>query len=434
MPVGVSWATLADQKIVYMNRHFTEVFGYVVGDFECISDWIGKYPVLSDRDMANARWGKYFENPDGVDFPIEPMELSIPCKDGSVKTFLHSGIILPKAGWALATFIDITKRKSDELLLRQAERRAVENQSIYQTLLEHSQEMIVLASFDGQHRHVSPRVLQITGWTPEEYLERPLSEVFHPEDLPSVMHALDNVKAGGEPGIIRNRIIHKDGSVRWIEALIRSYVDSDSNQPIGYVATVRDISHQVEQEELAASERRQLSEYASQDELTGIPNRRQFNQSLELEVRRRTRKTLAIALLMLDVDYFKQYNDIYGHLPGDACLKQIAAAFQRTTNRSSDLTARFGGEEFVILLPMTDREGAEHIARVALEGVRALAIPHSSSPSGIVTVSIGVACWPAGKALDPLSFVQRADDALYRAKRAGRNGYSILECNTIEPL
>src|ERR1039457_7072646 len=107
MPVGVSWAALGDRKIVYANRKFTEIFGYVVGELENISDWMEKYPIPSEREMASTRWGQYFKAPDGVDFPIDPMELSVACKDGTVKTILQSGVILPHAGWGHAPFMHI---------------------------------------------------------------------------------------------------------------------------------------------------------------------------------------------------------------------------------------------------------------------------------------------------------------------------------------
>jgi diguanylate cyclase (GGDEF)-like protein/PAS domain S-box-containing protein len=433
MPVGVSWATLADQKIVYMNRKFTEIFGYVVGDFENISDWIEKYPILSDRAMASAKWGQYFEAPDGMDFPIDPMELSIACKDGTVKTILHRGVILPAAGWALATFIDITEPRRSYLLLQEAEKRAIRNEAIYRTLLEQSREMIVLTYFDQSRRYVSPAVEQITGLTPDEYLAQPVTGLIHPEDIDRVTQAIENVAHGASSSVYRGRIRHTDGGYRWVEALLRGSVDPQSKRTVGYVATIRDIGDQKRQEDFLASENRRLAEVASQDELTGIANRRLFNKTLMREVRRQTRHSSAMALLMLDVDHFKEFNDHYGHLPGDQCLQRVAATLKQALQRDSDLVARFGGEEFVVLLPMTDCAGAEHLARAILEAIRALAIPHTFSPSGNLTVSIGVACWPAGKPTDPKRLLQQADVALYRSKDAGRDTFSVIQCQPGPP-
>jgi diguanylate cyclase (GGDEF)-like protein/PAS domain S-box-containing protein len=428
MPVGVSWATLVDRKIVYINRRFTEIFGYVLGDLENIPAWIEKYPIPSERAMAIARWGQYSEAPDGVDFPIEPLELSVACRDGTVKTILHSGVILPTAGWGLATFIDISDKKKNYLLLQEAEKRAIQNEAISRTLLEQSQEMVVISYFDRSQRYVSPAVEQIAGLTPDEYLATPIREIVHPEDLGAMTQAIHDVAHGVSSGVYRGRIRHKDGGYRWVETLLRSSVDPDSKQTVGYVATIRDIGKQKKQEDQLASENRRLSEDASQDELTGIANRRLFNKTLLREVRRQARNTTAMAMLMVDVDRFKQYNDQYGHLPGDRCLKQVASTLKQTLLRDSDLVARFGGEEFVILLPMTDREGAEHVARAVLEAIRALAIPHAHSSKGILTVSIGVACWPTGKPTDPMRLLEQADTALYRAKIAGRDTFSVVQC------
>lgn len=433
MPVGVSWATLSDQKIVYMNRRFTETFGYVVGDFENISDWIGKYPIESERTKASAKWRKYFGAPIGADFPIDSMELSIACKDGTVKTVLHSGVILPAAGWALATFIDISEQKRNLLLLEAAERRAHQNEVVSRILLAQSQEMVVVVYFDGSRRYVSPAVEQITGFTPDEYLAMPVTELAHPDDRDAMIQAIKNVAHGLAPSIYRGRIRHRSGTYHWVETLLRSFVDPNSTQIIGYVATVREIDEQKRQEDLLESENRRLLRDASQDELTGIPNRRLFNRTLVREVRRQSRTTSAMAMLMVDVDNFKQYNDQYGHLPGDQCLKQVAAALKRTLRRDSDLVARFGGEEFVILLPMTDCEGAERIARDVLVAIRTLAIPHAFSPSGILTISIGVACWPNGIPTDPKRLLLEADAALYRAKSAGRDTLSVIHCLDGEP-
>ncbi len=431
MPVGVSWATLGDQKIVYMNRRFTEDFGYVVGDFEDISDWIAKYPVESQRAMAGSKWGEYFEAPSGRDFPIDPMELSIICKDGTVKTVLHSGVILPAAGWALAIFVDISEQKRNMLLLQAAEERASQNEAVSRILLGQSTEMVVVVYFDGSRRYVSPAVEQITGLTSEEYLATPVVELAHPEDLPAMIQAIKDVARGTASSVYRGRIRHKNGNYHWVETWLRPFADPDSGQTVGYVATVREIDEQKRREDLLASENRRLLEDASQDELTGIPNRRQFNRTLRREVRRQTRNTSAMAMLMVDVDDFKQYNDLYGHLPGDQCLKQVAATLKQILLRDSDLVARFGGEEFVILLPMTDCEGAQKLARTVLEAIRALAIPHSHSPRGIITVSVGLACWPNGTPTDPKRLLQQADVALYRAKSAGRDTLRVIHCERV---
>ena len=167
--------------------------------------------------------------------------------------------------------------------------------------------------------------------------------------------------------------------------------------------------------------REHLQAMALLDGLTGIPNRRRFDERLDAEIRRAWRSRLPLALLMVDVDHFKAYNDSFGHPEGDACLRAVAGALARAAKRPGDLAARYGGEEFAVLLPATTLPGALDVAEVARQAVLALRLPHSTE-AGMVTVSIGVATLPPGRSRDAgLHLVQAADKALYEAKRLGRN-------------
>lgn len=161
------------------------------------------------------------------------------------------------------------------------------------------------------------------------------------------------------------------------------------------------------------------------DGLTEISNRRFFDLSLEKEWKRRKRNGGSISLILLDIDFFKAYNDTYGHLKGDDCLKRVAQALDETVKRSGDTLARYGGEEFACILPSTDLAGAVKIAWEMRESVNAQNISHSrSAAADHVTVSIGVAAAsPAsgGDTLTPGSLIEEADKMLYRAKEKGRN-------------
>ncbi len=183
----------------------------------------------------------------------------------------------------------------------------------------------------------------------------------------------------------------------------------------------------------------ELRRFSVTDALTGIGNRRGFDEALEREWRVARRIGKPLALLSIDVDHFKRYNDLYGHPAGDNCLRLVAHALAGASLRPADVLARYGGEEFAMLLPQTPRAGAEHIAHRVLEAVRALAVPHADSPtSPYMSVSVGVGyydeasiCWTSPAAysrpqvqaqLDCSSgdLVQAADRALYKAKNAGR--------------
>ncbi|RBA23629.1 sensor domain-containing diguanylate cyclase [Herminiimonas fonticola] len=165
-----------------------------------------------------------------------------------------------------------------------------------------------------------------------------------------------------------------------------------------------------------------LQALAMRDSLTGLANRRCFDDAISRELQRAARNKNSLALLMIDVDYFKKYNDTYGHPAGDACLKQIANAIRVAEKRSVDLVARYGGEEIIVMLPDCDAQGAVQIAENILSEVRALAIPHSGNPRGIVTVSAGVAVLNPIENNDiPETIIGMADKALYQAKSNGRD-------------
>ena len=164
-----------------------------------------------------------------------------------------------------------------------------------------------------------------------------------------------------------------------------------------------------------------LRAQAMLDGMTGIPNRRYLDEQLQLVMRNASRSKSALSLVMLDVDYFKKYNDLYGHIQGDYCLQDIARTLQTAQRRQGDLAARYGGEEFAILLPDTDLAGAHRIAQKVVDAVRALAIPHEGNAHGVVTISAGVyTCMPRPETRIEDIFAG-ADRALYRAKDDGRD-------------
>lgn len=165
-----------------------------------------------------------------------------------------------------------------------------------------------------------------------------------------------------------------------------------------------------------------LARLSHLDGLTGIPNRRALDEALEREWRRGTRSLRPLSLLMIDIDHFKAYNDSCGHLLGDDCLRAFAQSLKVPLGRAADFVGRYGGEEFLAVLPETDEAGAQIVANEILEGVAQLAIPHPASPLGpIVTASIGVATSVANREYEHTRLLQEADKALYQAKQEGRN-------------
>ncbi len=171
------------------------------------------------------------------------------------------------------------------------------------------------------------------------------------------------------------------------------------------------------------------------DGLTDVANRRGFDETLEAEWRRCGQAGLPLALIMLDIDHFKLFNDHYGHQAGDACLAAVAGALGACVHRPPDLVARYGGEEFAVVLPRQSLEDAECVAARMLEQVRTLAIPHAvSSSAPWVTVSLGIAAQTPGQEPSPASLIANADAALYQAKAAGRNRCQPAKAGSAETM
>lgn len=186
------------------------------------------------------------------------------------------------------------------------------------------------------------------------------------------------------------------------------------------------LSQEIKERQRAEAElqkaNQELHRLATLDGLTQVANRRCFEEYFNLEWRRLQREKAPLSFILCDVDYFKLYNDTYGHLAGDSCLKQIAQAINDTLKRPADLVARYGGEEFAIILPNTTIEGAVHVAELVQQNIKKLQIIHSkSSASEFVTLSIGISCVIPQLSLAPLQLIDITDEALYAAKAQGRN-------------
>jgi diguanylate cyclase (GGDEF)-like protein len=190
-----------------------------------------------------------------------------------------------------------------------------------------------------------------------------------------------------------------------------------------FIHQVRD-GGRIEADLRAAQEALEL--IATHDSLTGLANRRLFERALDIEFGRGARQASPLSLVMLDIDFFKRYNDTYGHVAGDHCLAEVARALKTCCHRKADLAVRYGGEEFAVLLPDTDIHGAMVIAEQIRRSVMDKNITHSGSPTGYVTVSLGCYSFvPTGR--DSIEvFIQRADAALYQAKHSGRNRSAVL--------
>ncbi len=241
---------------------------------------------------------------------------------------------------------------------------------------------------------------------------------------------------GGERQKFERTLIKIDGSTKYTLA---NYIpDIVENRVMGFFVLVTDITeikqaqHEVERLNKVLGEvNSNLASLSTTDGLTGIANRRHFDDVLIREYSRLARTKSELSLILLDIDHFKPFNDHYGHVSGDTCLQQIAAVIGKSVARSGDLAARYGGEEFVCILPDTDQQGALLIAERIRQGIINLAIPHDwSDIAACVTASLGVITVICHKEKAASEIIVRADALLYKAKHLGRNR---IEYNEVSP-
>lgn len=251
--------------------------------------------------------------------------------------------------------------------------------------------------------------------------------------LPFEACEIHNVVHTGKSYLSTDEVfIRRDGTVFPVSVVSSPIMDN--GQVVSSVTSFRDISgvKQIEQEREKLIVKLQEAKIALRhlsvtDVLTGLSNRRAFNELLDEEWRRAQRMGYQIAMLMLDIDLFKKYNDANGHLQGDECLKSVASVLKNVSRRPGDVVARFGGEEFVILLSMSGTEHALAVAEKIRLDVEALKLPYESSEiSDCITISIGVAsAMPTNRNISSHNLIQYADDALYQAKQEGRNRVAV---------
>lgn len=292
----------------------------------------------------------------------------------------------------------------------------------FRLLAENSADVLFHFGPDLKALYISPSAKHLLGWTAKEIMEQGgeagSNYLLYPDDQPAVARALTRHFSGEVDELkLEFRVVHRDGSPVWVETNCRTVRDA-AGVPVGVVLSMRDIS-------LKKKIEVELSELARTDGLTGLANRRTFDDVLAREWARTLRDDTAMSLLIADVDHFKNFNDTNGHQVGDDCLRAVAAALKAVFTRPGDVVARYGGEEFGIVLPGTDQPGAILMAERARAAIEQAAVTHrSSETSGVVTVSIGVAtsiAIPGGTVRMPEGLLQAADGALYRAKANGRN-------------
>ncbi|MDR3418098.1 MAG: sensor domain-containing diguanylate cyclase [Nevskia sp.] len=297
------------------------------------------------------------------------------------------------------------------------------DRDVYKTLLESTKAIPWRVDWRTmQFSYIGPQIEPLLGWAPSSWVSiEDWASRIHPEDREHVVDFCVSQSKAGTDHEADYRALTQDGGYVWIRDVVH-VVRNGSGEVEALVGFMFDISERKRTEEKLIRLQKELEELSFKDGLTGVANRRMFDSVMDMEWTKARRDRQPLSLILLDIDYFKQYNDHYGHLKGDDCLKRVAQVLSRAATRSRDFFARFGGEEFVLVLPETDAQSAGVVAERCRALVAKEQIAHERSDIGpAVTISLGVGTMiPSGDAA-PAAFIERVDHLLYQAKHQGRN-------------
>jgi len=261
-----------------------------------------------------------------------------------------------------------------------------ENEIDYKFLAEQSVDVICLSGFDRVVRYISPSCFHLLGYTPEELIGKGPEAYILADDMPLLVPARERILASRtQCDITTLRMKRKDGSIVWVEINVRLVRDAVTNEPSQHVIVMRDVT---ESKKLVD----RLSALALFDSLTNLANRRAFDAVLDREWKRTLRAGSQLSIVLVDIDHFKQFNDLYGHVAGDETLRTVADALTSAV-RATDTISRYGGDEMAVILPDTDSAGAMRVSEEVRAGVEALQLLHAANGEcgGHVTVSVGAA-------------------------------------------
>jgi diguanylate cyclase (GGDEF)-like protein/PAS domain S-box-containing protein len=300
-----------------------------------------------------------------------------------------------------------------------------ETEERFRLIAEYSSDMITMHNEKAEYIYISPAVKEMIHFEYPELLGKKMEVFIHPDDLVHTKEQFEKaLHEGGAESTYRYRT--NLGEYIWIESTLKSvHIEDDGSKKVIIVS--RNITDRKLTEQKLQEANQLLNQLTYMDGLTGVANRRYFDQTLEKEWLTSTKTNLPVTLIMFDIDYFKKYNDTYGHLTGDYCLQTIAQTIKNEVTDNSDYTfCRYGGEEFTLILPSTSIEDGMKVAVQIKKSIQLLKIPHISSDiSDIVTLSIGIASIIPSASDKPESLIQMADSALYLSKSKGRNTVSL---------
>jgi diguanylate cyclase (GGDEF)-like protein/PAS domain S-box-containing protein len=326
----------------------------------------------------------------------------------------------PYAGFSVA-IIETTHFKHIEKSLR-------DNQLHYRNMVELNPQIQWTADTQGNLTDISSHLELVSGKHRSDILYKKWSDSIHYEDRDFAVQAWEKARTTGQIMEIEVRFCHVLRGWNWMRLRAAPSYDASGNIERWY-GTAEDIHERKLLELKLLKANRRLEIQARTDALTKLPNRREFKKLLHHEFMRSRRYLTHLSILMIDIDYFKNFNDHYGHLSGDACLRLVARTLRKSLKRNTDVITRFGGEEFAAILPDTDQQGAWIVAEQIKSELESIAIKHNYSEFKYITLSQGIATYHPNidkHVDDPVDIVRAADEALYLSKNNGRNQINTL--------
>lgn len=413
----VIWILNLKGSFVYISPSVEQFRGYTAE--EAMEQSFEESLTLESAKLAKQLFQQTVKTiEDGQNIACFKIDLEHVCKDGSTvwaEVSINSMYSNRKFVGILGVTRDVSARRKAEVELRMSEDK-------WKAIINTSPDGIVLTTLDGEVRQINSKVLSMFGYSKSrEIIGKNMYEFLHPDYHEKAYRLLGEMVKGNYTGPSDYQVIRKDGSTFFVESNAEVLRDSTGN-PVEIIIIERDITDRKRVEKELLEYRNKLEVLSITDGLTGLFNRRHFDNILQQEFSRHCRSGNELSVLMIDVDYFKAYNDTYGHAQGDICLQTIAKVMSKNVQRPTDVVARYGGEEFICILPETGHWGALSVAETIRSAVNTLNLPHEkSSVSGHVTVSIGVATSQCSFNGVAESLVKKADALLYQAKENGRD-------------
>lgn len=406
IPDATAIISLDDRKVIAVNQTFLEITGLT--EKEVINQHVNILHLGMSDDEFGAVYAEFEQK-----ICYKNIETTYKNKENQYFYWNISLKIVTIGGATcmLTVIRDVTAIKVLEKKLRESEER-------YRLLIDNAGDIISTVNLAGEFTYISPSVEKITGYTADEVMNHYLEiNYFLPDALKVMKKTLEiinrMVKSGQRFESVRfeQQQLRKDGSPFWTDTILSGIYD-DENQFKEILGVTRDITEIVKL-------RDEIIKLSETDKLTQLYNRYKLDEALEREFKRSKRTAIPFAIILLDIDYFKQVNDRFGHQSGDIVLSELAMVL-RNNLRSTDMVGRWGGEEFIFILPDTDETGAMQLAEKIRERISNTQFSHPER----ITGSMGVSVYRGDSSL--ATIISRADQALYTAKHHGRNQVQLI--------